>query len=525
MKKTLIIVAIIFFSFVTGAKSSQAAWELIKSDNASTVYYLDSHNIRHPFSDTQTFSSWYGNDKSKIVKISEELLEKYSLGKNVTMRPGSYLIKAQTSPTVYAVEQGGVIRPISDEGIAKEIFGINWNQRVVDVPDVFFSNYTLGKPISQENDIPNNILYYDTNKKTYYYKFNDLLQPFSSLTALAQNGYQIDSAIKLPYTLTIREKPIVARDKNIFNPAAEPITSKIDCANKKLKAAFIFVADKEAKPEELANVEKIKNKVAERFAWATYNLAEIDLDYPTTVIYDDGYILNKQPDGTTEVNNEVVNNFYENNADNFDFVFIWTDFKTPGEEENEIANFTSVTNLQEGVGRNRLDASRLYGSTGKLKGIIMMGNINKFDPNTETGSNSVLNIVLHEIGHQWSAYVGFNDGSNNPNLSLLRPDKTHWSYYAGFISPLGGSGWIDNGDGTFTSQLAQMSDGSLRPYSNLDLYLMGLMPYQFMPPIMYVEPKTPGETGNKIHGTAKYVNVDQIIKTNGQIKCGAPLSD
>lgn len=508
--------------FLTTIQPALADSDLIKTKNSNTIYYLDGRNVRHPFPNLITYQSWYGQNKNNITTITDELLEKYTLGKNITIRPGSYLIKAQTSPQVYAVQQGGIIRPIRDEMVAQEIFEKDWNKRIVDVPDVFFSNYTLGEAIDNDNDVPDNSLYYDTNKKVYYYKEFDIVRPFANQEAISKNGYNINQAIKLPYSYYVREKPIATEDKNIFNPAALPANSKIDCENKKLKAAFVVVAQKETTAQELAAIEKIKSLVADRFAWATDSLATIDLNYPTNVIYDNGYILTKEADGTTDIKNELINTFYENNPDNFDYVFIWTNFKTPEENTNEIANFTSVTNVLEGIGRYQMKASGVYGSTGKLKGVILMGNINKYEISTEKGMNFVLDTVLHEIGHQTSAYIGFNDGKNDYNLDLLRPDKSHWSYYAGFISPLGGSGWIDNGDGTFTSALSKMSDSNLRKYSPIDLYLMGLIPYQFMSPIWYVVPKNPGELNNTITGTKKYVSIEQIIKANGKINCNLP---
>ena len=48
-----------------------------------------------------------------------------------------------------------------------------------------------------------------------------------------------------------------------------------------------------------------------------------------------------------------------------------------------------------------------------------MGNINKYDTSTSRGLNEALNIVLHEILHQWSAYIEFIDESGAPHHTLL----------------------------------------------------------------------------------------------------------
>ena len=145
-----------------------------------------------------------------------------------------------------------------------------------------------------------------------------------------------------------------------------------------------MVADSYTTPE-VENVERVRAAVADRFAWATDGLSSVDVSYPVTVMLDDGYLTTKRNDGTIEVKNEVVNTFYDTNADDFDFLIVWTNFKVPSENTNEMASFIGVTNKLEGINRASLDRSTIYGSGGKLKGIIMMGNINKYQIDTPTG--------------------------------------------------------------------------------------------------------------------------------------------
>ena len=506
------------FLFITATFA--AGLELLKSVEFGTVYYVDSLNIRHPFPNEITYQSWYGKDFSKITIVSNEILANYPLGKNITVRPGTYLVKVRTAPQVYAVEQGGVLREIQNESIAAEIYGENWASRVVDVPDVFFGDYTSGSPIIHDYTIPDSILYIDQATDNYFYRNDGILRPFGSKADVLANRFNLDFAQVSDRTYFIRERPIVGLDKNIFNPVAGPNLDRRDCAAKSLKAAFIFVADKNYQAEEIDNLQNIKKAVPDRFAWATAELSSIDVNFPTSVILDDGYLLRKRNDGTTEVRNELINTFYDNNPDDFDLLFVFTNFTTPNETvANEIAHFVPVTNKQEGLNKSLLKSEAVFGSGGKLKGIIFMGNINKYQINTLNGLDESLNVVLHEILHQWAAYIEFIDENGARSQALLRqPDLQHWSIYAGFISPLGGSGWIDNGDGTFTSGLLT-ANANRRAYSRLDLYLMGLVPRQFVDPVMYLEPETPGQVGNTIKATAKYVTIDQIEKANSKIKC------
>ncbi|NUM25953.1 MAG: hypothetical protein HUU49_05075 [Candidatus Buchananbacteria bacterium] len=497
----------------------RAELQLVRSADFGTIYYIDSRGVRHPFPNEITYRSWYGADFSKVVTVGNEFLANYPLGENITIRPGTYLVKIRTTSPVYAVEQGGVLREIQNESIAESIYGADWSKRVVDVPDVFFENYQIGQPIKHDYTIPESVLYFNSDLKKYFYKNAGLLRAFADDEALAKNYFDKSFAISANRTFYEREKPIQGFDKNVFDPIALPIADRRDCENKKLKAAVILLADEEYSSDEVAKVQLIKNAASERYHWATDGFGEIDFDYPTTILLDDGYLIRKRNDGTTEVRNEAINTFYDNNPDEFDFIFVWTNFKIPTEDTNEIAHFVPVTNKWEGINKGSLDRSSIFGSQGKLKGVVMMGNINKYNPGTTEGLDAALNVVLHEILHQWSAYINFDDDGKNNNALLRNDDFFHWSIYAGFISPLGGSGWIDNGDGTFTSGLTKLANTNRRAYSQLDLYLMGLVDKRYVTPIMYLEPLIKDEVANTIKATPQYVTIDQIIKANGPVKC------
>ena len=513
----LFILALIISNFP--ALPARAGFELLKAKKAGTIYYVDGHNVRHPFIDLNTYKSWYGDDFSGVMTIPDDFLAQYPLGKNITIRPGTFLVKVPSAPDVYTVASGGVLQKIDNEEIAEKIYGKNWCKRLVDIPEVNFSDYLIGQPIDRDYLIPDGSLYQDSKTKKYYFKNNDILQPFESVQAVLANRFRLSDAVTSSQSYFTRTRVIKSLDKNVFNPLAKPVLDRRDCENKKLKAAVIFLADKDYNNVEISQVEKIKQAVAQQYSWATFGLSEIDLSYPTVIMTDDGYLLKKRNDGINEVKNEVINTFYDNNEDIFDFIIIWTNFKTPSDDTNEIAHFTPVSNKLEGIGVQNFDWSEMYGSTGKLKGIIMMGNIAKYQTDTQAGFNRSLNIVLHEILHNWSAYLTFMDQGKISSALLRDQTNYHWSYYTGLISPVGGSGWQPNGDGTFSAAIAQMADSNLRQFSTLDLYAMGLLPAPFVSPILLVQPKPAGAIGNTIAGTAKYISIDQIIAANGKIYC------
>ncbi len=113
------------------------------------VYVVDDNNMRHAFPSETVFKTWYQNFDD-IAYIDAANLASYALGKNVTVRPGTWLVKITTDPKVYAVEPGGVLRWITTEGIARALYGADWAKRVIDVPDTFWSNYVVGDGITTE---------------------------------------------------------------------------------------------------------------------------------------------------------------------------------------------------------------------------------------------------------------------------------------------------------------------------------------------------------------------------------------
>lgn len=125
--------------------------KLVDDGDATTtadaaVYIIGGDGMRHAFPTESIFRSWFPSYEN-VALIDAEHLASYPLGKNVTVRPGTALVKLTTDPKVYAVEPGGKLRWIASETVANTLYGKDWAKRVMDVSDVFFGNYTIGEPI------------------------------------------------------------------------------------------------------------------------------------------------------------------------------------------------------------------------------------------------------------------------------------------------------------------------------------------------------------------------------------------
>lgn len=124
---------------------------LVKGSGAA-VYYVADDDKRHAFPNQSVYSSWYQTSSQSIITLNNNLLAELGLGENVTYRPGSTLAKIATDPKVYAVSRYSVLHWVITEDLAAALYGQSWNKRIVDVPDVFFNDYTVGTPITKVTD-------------------------------------------------------------------------------------------------------------------------------------------------------------------------------------------------------------------------------------------------------------------------------------------------------------------------------------------------------------------------------------
>lgn len=119
------------------------AGKLVRTSESSSVYLIGEDGQRHAFPNEAVFTSW-GYDFSDVQYISVTEMSTYALGKNVTVRPGTWLVKVTMNPKVYAVGTGGVLHWVANEDTAEELYGSDWNTRVIDVSEVFWNNYDVG---------------------------------------------------------------------------------------------------------------------------------------------------------------------------------------------------------------------------------------------------------------------------------------------------------------------------------------------------------------------------------------------
>ncbi|HEX5057349.1 MAG TPA: CARDB domain-containing protein [Gammaproteobacteria bacterium] len=226
--------------------------------------------------------------------------------------------------------------------------------------------------------------------------------------------------------------------------------------------------------------------------------------------------VNNQPNA--EPRAVISKEFLRTHPDNYDFLVVFSTFEFS--TGDALAFHWGVQNKVKGIGLPEYNLSGLFGSNGKLQGFIDMAALSRYvtdpvNPEFET----VLSVLGHEVMHQWSGRVRFNQG-NGLESALLGRDQAHWSdLLDSDASVLYGHKWRDNGNGSFTSQATR------KFFSPLDLYLAGLYGANEVPPITLlvnpdINPALTPEQGLLSHGPTinagkRTITVEQIIAAEG----------
>jgi len=112
----------------------------------SAVYYVGTDGKRHAFPNEKVYFTWF-KTFGEIQVSSLQSLSSIPLGSNVTYKPGKMMVKFRTDTRVYAVERGGTLRWVTSEQVATELYGTDWNTKIDDIDDAFFTNYSIGSDI------------------------------------------------------------------------------------------------------------------------------------------------------------------------------------------------------------------------------------------------------------------------------------------------------------------------------------------------------------------------------------------
>jgi len=225
----------------------------------------------------------------------------------------------------------------------------------------------------------------------------------------------------------------------------------------------------------------------------------------------------------------VARRFYASHGDLFDNIAVFANFQHDlGPSSFAFLQF--IRNNTSGIGLGTFNDSSFYGSSGRLQSVLNMNRLDLYpaDPNTTfLGTNNTLDIMGQETGHQWLAFVDFDNGGVCNNL-LLGRQLAHWSFFHDTdASDMEGNRWQDNGNGTFTTIEATAR------FSALDQYITGLRSSAEVPTFFFINnPTNTGgrtsasapEIGVTLNGTRQNVTVNQVITCEGARSPGSGFS-
>ena len=120
------------------------------NDACRAVYFVGSDNKRHAFSHSKIYFSWY-TDFGTVQSVNGVTMSSFMIGKNMGYRPGVRLVKFTSSPVVYAVSSNNMLRAITSEAVAKNLYGAGWAKKIDDISDAFMGDYQFGVAVDSNN--------------------------------------------------------------------------------------------------------------------------------------------------------------------------------------------------------------------------------------------------------------------------------------------------------------------------------------------------------------------------------------
>jgi hypothetical protein len=211
----------------------------------------------------------------------------------------------------------------------------------------------------------------------------------------------------------------------------------------------------------------------------------------------------------------VAQTFFREFADDYDHLFVFLDF--PQLLDGAFAYELTIKNEIQGIGAGIFDQTALTGSKGRLRSFVQMGTLARYPEDPELlilGTNNSLDLLAHEGGHRWLATLHFIDEGGQSSDALLGRQRAHWSFcHNTLASELEGNLIREDGGDRFTTI------GATQGYSPLDLYAMGLIPPEDVPPFFYVNGcpnrEAAPEVGIVLNGRRVDLTIADVIAAEG----------
>lgn len=136
--------------------------ENFKAPSFSSVYRLAGDGSRNVFMNAITYFTWE-DSFAQIETVADTALSDYALGGIVLPKAGVVLVKIQSDPRVYALENTSdpytpALREIPSEEMAIALYGEAWADYVIDIEPTYFARFSTGREMTEDATIDMSIM-------------------------------------------------------------------------------------------------------------------------------------------------------------------------------------------------------------------------------------------------------------------------------------------------------------------------------------------------------------------------------
>lgn len=136
---------------------------VVTTSTNATVYFLSGEENRRAFINENAYFTYF-DSFTGVDEIAATDLSGYTLTGLMLPKAGVVLVKIQSDPRVYALEENPedmfepILREITSEEITIEMYGSNWADYVIDIEPTFFTHFTVGDAITSPIDVDVSIM-------------------------------------------------------------------------------------------------------------------------------------------------------------------------------------------------------------------------------------------------------------------------------------------------------------------------------------------------------------------------------
>jgi hypothetical protein len=124
---------------------------LAKLKETGDIYFYSAEGLRYIFPNNDIYKSWFGD----YVPVREETIEQMSKSRlkgAVSLKPGT-LTMTESDPKIYLVGNHSTIYSLTP-ALLSELFGMDWQKKIVNLPNWFFAYYIQAGSIEVTGALP-----------------------------------------------------------------------------------------------------------------------------------------------------------------------------------------------------------------------------------------------------------------------------------------------------------------------------------------------------------------------------------